>query len=330
MDISQEIDYTSLFNQHIEPDIQQKQLFLKSIHDILRTIDIGECVFLVLLDLSAAFDTVAHQILLDRLRTRFGIVDDALQWLKSYLQDRTQAVVISGASSSPVPLTCGVPQGSVLGPDLFTNYSSPIASIIRSFGVSVHCYADDTQVHCSFTPGVNELEVRTRLEQCIDKLRDWMSHNMLKLNDSKTEFIIFGSSSLLDKVNTHSIRIGQCDIEAVSSVRNIGAMFDSQLKMEVQVRHMCKNAWYNLYRISKVRQFLTLEQTKTAVHAYVTSKIDYNNSLLSGVPACILRRLQVVQNSAAKVMTRIKKFDHVTPILKDLHWLPSCQSTHCV
>ena len=99
---------------------------LKVQNDILRSIDTGHCVFLVLLDLSAAFDTIAHQTLLERMKTKFGIVDDALKWLISYLEDRTQSVVVSGLKSSQIPLTCGVPQGFVLGPGLFTDYGSPV------------------------------------------------------------------------------------------------------------------------------------------------------------------------------------------------------------
>ena len=99
-------------------------------------------------------------------------------------------------------------------------------------------------------------------------------------------------------------------------------MFDNQMKMETQVQQMCKSAWYHLYNISKIRNFLTLDQTKTVVHAYVTSKLDNNNALLTGIPGCLLMRLQLVQNASAKVVTRQKKSDHVTPLLKSLHWLP--------
>ena len=141
----------------------------------------------------------------------------------------TQAVVISGSKSTMVPLTCGVPQGSVLGPDLFSDYSSPITSLIRSFNISVHCYADDTQLYCSFKPDVDEYDVLTRMEQCMDELRHWMNVNKLKLNDDKSEFIIFGTTKSLKQVKTRNIRIGNCTINAVSSVRNIGAMFDTRI-----------------------------------------------------------------------------------------------------
>ena len=161
-------------------------------NDVLQAIDRGDCVFLVLLDLSAAFDTVSHELLLERLCTEFGVTDSAFVWVRSYLDNRTQSVVIAGDASTPAHLKCGVPQGSVLGPDFFSDYSSPISSIIRAHGISVHCYAYDTQLYASFFPGQTETVVMVKLEQCIGELRKWMNSNKLKLNDSKTEFVIFG------------------------------------------------------------------------------------------------------------------------------------------
>ena len=301
---------------------------IKVQNDVLRATDSIDkeptCVFLVLLDLSAAFDTVAHPILLSRMKTksRSGVADSAYKWLTSYLEDRTQSVVVEGLKSSDVPLTCGVSQGSVLGPDLFTDYSSPVASLIRSFNISVHCYADDTQLYCPFKPGKNELEVRDRLERCIEALRTWIHINELKLNDSKTECMIFGTKDFLKKSITKSIKIGDCSIKAVESVRNIGAMFDSEMMMDVQVRHVCSSAWHRLHNIGKIRHYLTVDQTKMVVHAYVTSKLDHSNTQLYGISTRLSNRLQLVQNAAAKLITRKKKFDHVIPLLEDIHWLP--------
>ena len=134
------------------------------------------------------------------------------------------------------------------------------------------------ELYCPFKPGKNELKVRDRLEKCIEALRTWMHINKLKLNDSKTEFMIFGTKDSLKKSITKSIKIGDCDIKAVESVRNIGAMFDSEMKMDVQVRHVCSSAWHRLHNIGKIRHYLAVDQTKMVVHAYVTSKLDYNNT----------------------------------------------------
>ena len=292
-------------------------------NDILEAIDGGKCVFLVLLDLSAAFDTVSHDILLDRLSTDSGISGSALSWISSYLANRTQSVLVSGKYSDSAHLRYGVLQGSVLGPALFSDYSFPVASLIRSFEITAHCYADDTQLYVPFTPGIDEEDVRNKLEDCIDALRVWMNKTRLTLNDKKTEFIIFSTSARLKKIAATTIRVGQEAIPACDKVRNIGAMFDSEMKMDTQVNSMCKSAWFHLYTIGKIRSHLSEDQTKSVVHAYVTPKLDGNNALLVGPRReYLIDKLQLVQNAAAKIITKLKKFDHVTPLLRQLHWLP--------
>ena len=291
-------------------------------NDILKAIDDGHCVFLVLLDLSAAFDTVSHEILLNCLHTEFGVTGKALTWISSYLSQRSQAVLINGTLSSSSILRYGVPQGSVLGPDFFTDYTVALASIIRSFSVQYHCYADDTQLYSAFIPGVDELSVLQNLESCIDGIRIWMHDNKLKLNDTKTEFIVLGTPAALKKVQSMSLRVGNQIIPASKTVRNIGAYFDDHLRMDKQVSATCKVAWYTLYNISRIRRFLTRDQAKSAIHAYVTSKLDYNNALLAMAPQSLIYKLQRVQNASARLISGTKKHEHITPVLSSLHWLP--------
>ena len=149
-----------------------------------------------------------------------------------------------------------------------------------------------------------------------------MALNWLKLNDDKTEFMVLGSKSNLAKVSTQSITVGDHQITKSEQVRNIGATFDSTVSMEAHVIKTSQSAWYHLFSISKIRPYLTIDQTKCVIHAYVTSRLDQNNSLLSGVPEYLLYRLQKVQNAAAKVILGGDRRDHVTVLLKDLHWLP--------
>jgi len=131
---------------------------LTRVHNgILCDIDRYNCVILILLDLSAAFDTVDHTILLRRLKDCFGITGKALSWISSYLSDRTQFVFTNGERSSSYHLCCGVPQGSVLGPILYTIYTSPLGNIIRKHKMKYHLYADDTQLYLSFCPSSSDL-----------------------------------------------------------------------------------------------------------------------------------------------------------------------------
>ena len=153
-----------------------------------------------------------------------------------------------------------------------------------------------------------------------------MAKNYLKLNDDKTEFIVIGSPCNLKKVVTDHIVVGEHTIAKSERVRNIGAIFDSSATMEAQVVKTAQTAWYHLYSIGKIRAYLTTEQARCVVHSYVTSRLDQNNSLLSGVPeTTLLSKLQKVQNAAAKLILGGKKWDHVTQLRKDLHWLPISQ-----
>ena len=219
-------------------------------------------------------------------------------------------------------LDCNVPQGSVLGPGFFVDYDSPVGDIFRRHGVLYHLYADDTQVYMAFQPGINEVEAKFLLEKCIDEVRGWMAINVLKLNDAKTDFIVLGSKHQLRKVKTESIKVGDADILQNSTVKNIGATFDSTLNLHEQIVKTCKSAWFNLYQISKLQKFINLDQQKTAVHAFVTSRLDQNNALLAGLPKIAIKKLKHVQNAAARMLMGACKYQEATPLLQRLHWLP--------
>jgi hypothetical protein len=292
-------------------------------NDLLCALDQKHCVAMVMIDLSAAFDTVNHSILLQRLSDRYGITDSAHAWLKSYLTHRKQFITIKRARSEVKDKHCDVPQGSVMGPNLYEDYSaSCLGDIFRRHGLKFHIYADDTQIYLPFLPG-EECEALSRLESCLTEVRQWMAKNWLQLNDSKTEFIIFGSNKNLQLLKQKSIKIGLSEITCdTQSVKNLGAYLDIHLKGDKQVTSTCKSAWFHLFQISKIRHFLTLDQAKTVMHAYVTSRIDQNNSLLLGLPKKYIKRIQYVQNASARLILAVKKHEHITPALLTLHWLP--------
>ena len=279
---------------------------------------------LVLLDLSAAFDSIDHHVLLARLHSRFGISGKALAWIQNYLSNRTQSVIIKNSMSKKWNLQFGVPQGSVLGPILFTLYMSPLGDIIKSHGINYHCYADDTQLYLSFNPKDFDT-ARKRIEECISDIRSWMASSFLCLNDSKTEFIVFGSKNSLSHLLSASLKIGKSEVSKVSEVRNLGSTLDESLSMQKQINNTCKGAWMCLRRIGQIRQFLDKATAEKLVHAYISSKLDFMNALLYSLPSNHLDKLTRVQNAAARLVTRTKKFDHITPVLVQLHWLPIAQ-----
>ncbi len=292
-------------------------------NDLLMEMDKRNVSMLVLLDLSAAFDTIDHKILLKRLSERCGIKDTALSWFASYISNRTQAVQINNSYSAKKPLKFGVPQGSVLGPILFTLYSSPLSDEVEG-NLKYHCFADDTQLYLGFSPTShdNQKNAKELMENCIRKIRNFMTRNKLKLNDDKTEFMIIGTSYWLSKVEFDNIIIGNTEIKAVNEARNLGIVFDKEMKLDAHINKVCKIGFQNVKNLAAIRKILDMKSAKTAAHAFVTSNLDYGNSLLYGVPKAQINKLQLVHNAAAKIVVKKRKFDHISEDMKDMHWLP--------
>ena len=154
---------------------------------------------------------------------------------------------------------------------------------------------------------------------CIADVRSWFIANRLIINDAKTEFLIIGTHQQLVKTSIETITIGDTLIKPLESVQNLESWFDAQMRMNVHIGKICSKAFRGLYNIRQIRKFLTVQSTKTLVHAFISSHLDYCNALLFGLPKYQLDRLQKVQNAAARVIFQISKFDHITPALIDLH-----------
>ena len=292
--------------------------------DLDKMLDEGDAALVVLLDLSAAFDTVDHDILIQRLQDEVGLHHSALKWVKSYLSDRTQAVVINGSVSESAAVSIGVPQGSVLGPLLFLVYILPLRSVIEHHSIMRHGFADDTQLYKRLSLRNPQMCVNqvSSMEQCLQDVRLWMKCNKLKLNDSKTEVIIVASKTNTSLSKDLKICIGQETIVPKPVVRNLGATIDSTLSMEHQVSKVTQSAYFHLRRIAKIKHHLTQEACAKAINATVTSRLDFHNGLLLGLPDKTLHKLQVVQNNAARLLTGTRRTEHITPVLIHLHWLP--------
>ena len=162
---------------------------------------------------------------------------------------------------------------------------------------------------------------RLKIEACIHDIELWMLINKLKMNNGKTDVAVF-SSRYCSKPSLLSVSVCDKTVECSPIVKNIGVLFDDSLSLVPHVTATCKSAFYHLQNIYKIKRFLTPDTTESIVHAFVTSRIDYCNSLLYGQPKCVLKNLQYVQNSAARLIYLSRKFDHVTPLLITPHWLP--------
>jgi hypothetical protein len=287
--------------------------------DLLRAVDSQGGAILVLLDLSAAFDTLDHRLLIQALDQRIGIRGSALDWCKSYLQGRQQRVCINGHTSQPVPLLHGVPQGSVLGPLLFCLYTQPLADLLESRGLQHHLYADDSQIYLPIKP--REPPLLTNLQLCVQDVQKWMSDNYLKLNSDKTELLVLSTPNL-SSYRISSLMLCDSVIESNPTVRNLGVIFDQTLSLHAHISDICKKANFQLWRIKQIRKNISEECAKTLVQSSVMSLLDYCNALLFGLPAAEISRLQMVQNCAARIIKCASRREHITPLLHSLHWLP--------
>ena len=164
----------------------------------------------------------------------------------------------------------------------------------------------------------------SKMQDCIADVRSWMMSNFLKLNEDKTEFAILGLSQQTRKVSIKSINIHGCSIEPQKFVKNLGAIFDAELKMDRHVYCVVSSANYHLRNTGRVRKYMDEDTTKTAVNAFVISRLDTNNSLLAGANKGLMENLKKVQNTAARLILRKRKRVEATPLLKSLNWLPSC------
>lgn len=312
-------------NQSAYKKFHSTETLLTRIHnEVINKMSQGEVSMVVLLDLSAAFDTIDHKILISRLSNMYGIGGRAIEWFKSYIWNRTQSVMINSQMSQTQPLQYGVPQGSKLGPVLFNAYIAPVSSIAKSHNIMDEKYADDEQLILSFKPTTEQSQINAThsLEKCISDIRDFLSRNKLCNNGDKTEFMLIGNSNQLRKLKSNSITVNHMKITAVRHARNLGVIFDEHMKMEKQVNNMCSKAYFNIKNIGKIRKLLSKDDTKAVVNALVTPHLDYGNGLLHGINKSLLSKLQVAQNSAVRLIEKLRKRDHITEYRKNLHWLP--------
>ena len=294
---------------------------LKVNSDLLIATDSGKVSVLALLDLSAAFDTLDHDILLQRLESSFGVTGTVLQWFKSYLSDRVQIVKTGTHQSEPTSLRFGVPQGSVLGPILFSLYLQPLVDVLVTHGFQYHMYADDTQLYRS-TELTKMPTLVESLQTCMVGVSSWMKANKLKLNPDKTEIMIIGTPSKVKSAAVSVIDLNYQKINVSHVVRNLGVYLNSNLTSEDHISHLRKVCYLELRRISQIRQYLTEETTTKLVCSFILPRLDYCNSLLAANPDSRLKKLQQIQNNAARMIKKCSRREHITPILKDLHWLP--------
>ena len=299
-------------------------LHIKFLNDLLVAIDSKKGVVVLLMDLSSAFDTVDHRKLLNILFQDIHITGTALKWFKSYLMGRSQRVMVGSSISEPLELSFGVPQGSVLGPVLFNLYIRSLPSAFSDAKFNCLGYADDNLGYQVFTISAEADVFSRNIPHCIDKIKSWMNNYFLKLNDSKTKVIVFGNTHFLNSLSTTELTTSSNDvIKVVDSVKYLGVYLDKHLSFVGHVNKITSHCYSLLRNIGSIRRFLSQSQCETLVHAVISSRVDYCNSVFFGLPKSTLQKLVRVQSSASKlILRRGRRHGLPSPVRLDiLHWL---------
>ena len=240
--------------------------------------------------------------------------------LESYLKNREQCVAIGKSRSEPTALQYGVPQGSVLGPVLFTVYTGTLAFLLEAHGVSYHFFADDTQLYIK---AEDTDEAKHRLSSLLSDLKIWMARRKLKLNDGKTEIIVIrGNLRNVPVANFGVMSFGDTQLVPCESAKNLGVVLYSSLSFRSHIDFIVKTCNFHIRNLNMIKDFVNKKNLVTLVHSLIISKVDYCNSLFNGLPNVILKKVQSVLNRAARLTFNLAPRVPTTSSLIELHWLP--------
>ena len=285
---------------------------------IFKAMDERKLTAMVLIDLSKAFDSICHETLLLKLRG-LGASSQAHRWFESYLTDRRQSTRLGISLSEELPITHGVPQGSILGSLLFDLYMNDLPSVVRT--CSIELYVDDTKVYLSFS----SKDIDTCLANITEELHliaSWCCSNHLLINPSKTKLIVFGTRQLLSRAPDIKVPFLCQELVPVPAVKYLaGIILDSSLTFNNHVNSLTSSLISTLCQISRVRHLFSEPVLLTMLNALVFSKLFYCSTVWAGTFQQNLQKLQLVQNFAARVLTGTKMFHHISPVLYKLGWL---------
>ena len=276
------------------------------IDDWLENINENQITGVCLLDISKCFDTISHSILLQKL-SMYGIKQQELKWFSSYLDRRKQAVLCHNELSSFVDVTCGVPQGSVLGPFLFLLFINDMSQFTTD-GCLTNLYADDSMIYGS---GDNIPEVKQKLQNCIQNISSWYKMNRLKINIDKTKVMLIGSKAQLKSLNVDDFILSYDDtpLELVENAKYLGMFINCDISWDFHVRRLCQTTYYHISLLRRLRRIFPKNLILQVYKSYIQHRLDYGITLYGSSTQKNIDLVQRVQNHAARLI--MGNFDYI-------------------
>ena len=298
-------------------------MLLGLIDEVLRGFDQNKCPIVIFLDLSAAFDTVDVNKLLEILKIEIGIDGTALKWIESFLKGRFQCVKIDSSFSEFLNTTFGFPQGSLLGPFFFTIYVRSQPNVFKNCHFKSSSFADDTSGRRTFSLMFQFDNLSYKIENCLQEIKKWMNIHFLKINTDKTEILLFCPKELSEEVIIKGVILDneEC-IRFSDEVKNVGIWLDMHLNFNMQINKTVSHCHKLIKDIWKIRSILSKENTEKLVHSMISLRLDFCNSLYYGISQKNLNKLQKVQNSAARLVCKVGRRENIHDLIFNLHWLP--------
>ena len=288
---------------------------LEATSDWSMNIDNGLINGVVFIDLKKAFDTIDHQIMLQKLKN-YGIDEMSLTWLESYLTNRTQKCRVNDHLSNSAPVTCGVPQGSNLGPILFLIYINDLPNCLNH--AAPRMLADDTSI--SYSASITS-ELQNVINSELKKLNSLLITNRLSLNTVKTEFMVIGSQQKLRSIDSEiNIKINENEMTRVDSVKSLGVYIDKHLAWHDHIDKLCEKVASAIGALKRVRSFTTINASTQIYQSLIQPHFDYCCTVWDGLGETLSTKLQKLQNRAARVVMRSSYDTDASVLLDTLRW----------
>ncbi len=281
---------------------------------ILNNVDSGMLTGIVFLDLKKAFDTVDHSLLLTKLKS-YGITEVELGWFGNYLTDRKQTTEIDCTKSEYMAITCGVPQGSILGPLLFSIFINDLPSVVKQSQVIL--YADDTALIYS---GKTNTEISKVLNSELTAIKQWLDNSKLTLNIKKSKSMLIGSARKLKTTSELNILLNNQNIIQVDHYKYLGIWLDTKYTFGIHIDKIKQKIAYKIISLMRIKNYLTVKHRQLVFNAIILPHFDYASNIWSSTTASTLKPLVRLYNKSAKIILGVSNRSNTNTALEVIKW----------